>query len=379
MDKEQTSLEEQALDIVMGDDLTQQQLDALESDAGLKACVQDALDLRTTMQRDTDKVDVGDRLRKFHASHSVTPEQEGANTDEAPRIRLHRPGFFIALLAAAAVIIGAVFFVTRQTKKEEPKTLYATANTSNGISLTAPNGDKVTLSPSSKQTSTVTLDDFRRIFADDDKIQDVTLTVPIGKSVDIVLPDSSRVSLSPGSSLTFPTAFGDKRVVKLQGSGYFKVRHDASRPFTVLTGSTETTVLGTEFAVDSKEQSVTLITGRVSVRGKGAGRGTVLKPSQQACFENGDVSVKEVDTKPYTMWRDGYLYFDNVDLRDIMLAIGKTYNKTIDFRCTRALNYKMRFITYRNAGVGEAIRMMNRMEKVRVSLHDNTIIVEDID
>lgn len=363
MVKGQSTLEEQALDIVMDGDLTPQQLDALMGDDELQECVQDALDMRTAVQRKSDNVDVEARLKAFHASH---PSRHG-------KVKL-----FSIILAAAAVFAGAFIFIKQTSKRKVPQHFYTAENAQNGISLTTHNGDKVVLSPSSKQTSTVTLDDFRRVFADKDNIENVTLTVPIGKAADIVLPDSSRVSLSPGSSLTFPTAFGDKRVVQLKGYGYFKVRHDASRPFTVLTGKTETTVLGTEFAVDSKAQNVTLITGRVSVHTQGMGRGTVLKPSQQASFANGNMKVSEVDTKPYTMWRDGYLYFDNVELKDIMTAIAENYNKTIDFRSTRALHYRMRFVTERNAGIGEALRMMNSMEKVHASLHDNTIVVEDI-
>ena len=377
MAEEHTTLEEQALDIVMGGDLTEQQLDALMGDDELQECVQDALDMRTAVQRSKDHVDVEARLKAFREGHeSATPATKVEQDSTQPNRR--RLGIWSALVAAAAVFIGALVFIYSANSRQEPQHLYSAANAQNGISLTTTNGDKVTLSPSSKQTSTVTLDDFRRVFADDDRVQKVTLTVPIGKAADIVLPDSSHVSLSPGSSLTFPTEFGERHVVQLKGYGYFKVRHDASRPFTVLTGKTETTVLGTEFAVDSKAQNVTLITGRVSVHTEGQGRGTVLKPSQQACFANGGMMVSEVDTKPYTMWRDGYLYFDNVELKDIMTAIAENYNKTIDFRSSRALHYRMRFMTERNAGINEALRLMNAMEKVHVSLHGNTIVVEDI-
>ncbi len=433
------SLEEQALDIVLGDGLTGQQLDALQGSDELQECVQDALDLRTVMQREARPVDVGERLRQFKIQNFFPSRKAGTETygsklkiktdpsgheevgkpltpatqhptsklgvasplseGEGLGVRQGRRTHIINLkpqisilkaLLVAAVFIGAIFLLVPRLipnggQPSPPPCegaggrLFTAATTQSGISLTAQNGDRVTLSPSSKQSSTVTLDDFRRIFADEENIKDLTLTVPIGKSADIVLPDSSVASLSPGSQLTFPARFGDRRVVKLEGSGYFKVRHDAAHPFTVLTGQAETTVLGTEFAVDSKRGSVTLVSGRVSVRQQGAGRGTVLMPSQQARMgKDGTLSVAEVDTKPFTMWRDGYLYFDNVELQDIMLAIGENFNKTIDFRSTRALHYRMRFVAERNAGVSEAIRMMNRMDKVRVSLHGNTIVVEDL-
>lgn len=376
-------MEEKALDIVMGDEPTQRQLDELEADDELRACVQDVLDARTATQRQAEHMDVETRLRLFHARHDACQAADnqatthsGGDDDARPRRRL---AMWIASMAAAAVFAGALFLVTRPTQKPTPQHLFTADNTQGGISLVAENGDKVTLRPSARQTDKVTLNDFRNIFADEDIVRDVTLTVPIGKSADITLPDSSVVSLSPGSQLTFPTAFGDRRVVKLDGNGYFKVSHDASRPFTVLTSSAETTVLGTEFAVDSKKSRVTLITGRVSVKGNGQARGTILRPSQQASLDkDGAVTVAEVDTKPFTMWRDGYLYFDNVELREIMLAIGENFNKTIDFRCTKALHCKMRFIAERNAGVQAALRMMNRMEKVKVSLQGNTIVVEDI-
>lgn len=381
----QTSMEEKALDIAMGDEPTQRQLDELEADDELRACVQDALDARTATQRHAERMDVEARLRLFHARHTEAPatgnhhatHRDGNNT--AARRQRRRLAMWIASMAAAAMFAGALFLVTHPTEKPTRQNSFTAHDTQGGISLVADNGDKVTLRPSARQTDKLTLNDFRNIFADESRVSDVTLTVPRGKSADITLPDSSVVSLSPGSQLTFPTTFGDRRVVKLDGSGYFKVSHDAARPFTVLTSSAETTVLGTEFAVDSKKSRVTLITGRVSVKGTTQARGTILRPSQQASLgKDGSVTVTEVDTKPFTMWRDGYLYFDNVELREIMLAIGDNFNKTIDFRCTKALHCNMRFIAERNAGLQAALRMMNRMEKVRVSLQGNTVVVEDM-
>lgn len=102
----------------------------------------------------------------------------------------------------------------------------------------------------------------------------------------------------------------------------------------------------------------------------------VLKPGQQLSFLNDQLTLNEVDVQPYELWRDGYLYYDNVELKDIMEAIGKNFNMTVEFRNTEAMHYKMRFITERNHGVDAAIDMMNRMKKVAVRKEGNKIVVD---
>ena len=104
----------------------------------------------------------------------------------------------------------------------------------------------------------------------------------------------------------------------------------------------------------------------------------ILKPGQQAVHDaqNVDLRINQVDVQPYEFWRDGYLYYDNVELKDIMEAIGKNFNMTVEFRNTEAMHYKMRFITERNHGVDAAIDMMNRMKKVAVRKEGNKIVVD---
>lgn len=376
MKPEYTDIEKRAVDIVLADDITQQQLEAIDGSEELRDCVQDALDLRSAVRQRHEPVDVEAALRRFHAHM----DDDGGHAGYSPRPTRHY-ALWMTLIATAAVFVAAVVMVDRLFPKQEAKSPYLfTATAQDGISLSTENGDEATLSPRSKQNTSLTLDDFRQIFSDESRIKEVTLTVPIGKSADITLPDSSKVYLSPGSRLTFPVVFNeDKRVVKLDGMGYFKVTHNTARPFIVMTDKTETTVLGTEFTVSSTTGDVALVSGSVCVKATASGQTVTIRPEQKVHFtDGGKAEITTVDTTPLTAWRDGYLYFDNVELRDIMLAIGANFNKNIDIRSRKAQHYRMRFITERNNGVQAAIDMMNRMEKVKVSLHDNTIVVEDI-
>ena len=65
-----------------------------------------------------------------------------------------------------------------------------------------------------------------------------------------VLPDGTHIWLNAGSVLRY---YGDltgrRRVVELDGEGFFKVRHDADRPFILQMEDMNIEVLGTEFDV----------------------------------------------------------------------------------------------------------------------------------
>lgn len=378
-------IEEEAMDIIRQDDLTQQQLDEIENSAELRSCVQDALDMRTVTERDAKPVDVEEALRNFKNGHRK-PQPTQTLSNEPQQItflqsKKNEIKWISSLVAVAAFIAGIIFLVDHFLPVSSDKNPYLySAVTQSGIRLTNQNGSEATLSPNTQQNTSLTIDDFRRILDDPEEVRELTLTIPVGKSADFTLSDSTKVYLAPGSKLTFPSTFSsDKRVVKLDGMGYFKVRHDASRPFTVLTDKTATTVLGTEFMVDSHNSNISLVSGKVSARSlNGESRAVIIRPDEMVHFgSDGKARLSEIDTTPLKAWRDGYLYFDNVELRDIMLAIGANFNKNVEFRSHRAEHYRMKFITERNKGVAAAIDMMNRMEKVTVTLHGNTIVVDD--
>lgn len=105
---------------------------------------------------------------------------------------------------------------------------------------------------------------------------------------DIDLPDSSMVSLYPGATLSYAAGLqGKKRELQLSGKAFFKVKHDAHRPFTVQTGAITTVVLGTSFWIDAakgaKNISVKVKTGKVGVV-YGMQPAIFLLPTEMAVF-----------------------------------------------------------------------------------------------
>src|SRR5690606_10288044 len=100
------------------------------------------------------------------------------------------------------------------------------------------------------------------------------------------------------------------------GEAYFKIRHDASRPFKVYTDEMVTEVLGTEFNINTQNQSssVALVSGSVNVHGLGASK--VLEKHQKIEFDyvTHTSEVKTFDPQLELFWMHQQLVFDNKPL-----------------------------------------------------------------
>ena len=77
-----------------------------------------------------------------------------------------------------------------------------------------------------------------------------TINVPRGGDFRLVLSDGTQVAINAESKLRYPIRFDSiSRNVYVSGEAYFKVAHDASRPFRVHTSKGVIELLGTEFNV----------------------------------------------------------------------------------------------------------------------------------
>lgn len=208
-----------------------------------------------------------------------------------------------------------------------------------------------------------------------------TLTIPRGKSFKVVLADGTEVWLNAESKLSYPSQFMDnERVVFLEGEAYFKVSRDEKRPFVVNTGELRTHVLGTQFNVKSyadNPQHITLVEGSVRVNHLSTNEGVELKPGQDVCLNpEGNFVLTEVDTYELTQWKEGYFYFNNVALGDIVKDIGRWYNVDISFVNPSISAYHLHFVADRDAGLLHVLDNLNRLQKVRASFVDNRIIIQ---
>lgn len=163
---------------------------------------------------------------------------------------------------------------------------------------------------------------------------------PRGKAKEITLADNSRIWVKGGTLLIYPKDFGNKsqRTVYLSGEASFKVSKNKDKPFVVKTANVDVQVLGTTFNVEAyPEDSLTTTTleeGSVLVAMKDEKHSsTILKPNEQLVYSNRNktATIRNVDTTPFEMERQGFMVFENATFKQIIAALEREYNVTI--RC----------------------------------------------
>ncbi len=158
------------------------------------------------------------------------------------------------------------------------------------------------------------------------------ISTPLGAKTNFELPDGSLVWLNSGTTLSYPSKFGDKRSVELMGEAFFEVVK-AKEPFVISTEYGDVEVKGTSFNVKAFKNEVfetTLVSGIVSITEKNTKKQITLHPGEQADIFNSEISVKNVDTELYTSWKDGKLIFREEYLPSAVKRLERWYNVTIE-------------------------------------------------
>lgn len=326
------------------------------------------------LRAERSSVDVGSEYRRFIEAHR--PHVEAETGPRQPRwLTVAR----YALLAAAVIAITVIILLPKMggeatqqlTAKGETGLVYQADTQPGSVEIVRSNGTAVTL-PSGHTQEVDALDLATAS-------ESLTITIPKGNTYRVNLADGTRVYLNADSRLTFPTSFvGPNRTVELDGEAYFDVAHDAGHPFVVRTEKMETRVLGTEFYIKAnphEPQEVTLISGRIEV--STPRQNLVMAPGQQTHIAaDGTQTMTHADVDHYTYWRDGFLYYDNVDMLQVMREIGRNYNCDVEFRDSSLLHYKIHFVAERSSSIDHIVQMLNQMERVRVIKQGNRLIVQ---
>ncbi|MRX67764.1 FecR family protein [Flavobacterium resistens] len=157
----------------------------------------------------------------------------------------------------------------------------------------------------------------------------------------IVLPDDSKVELSPNSKITYGNNFALNRKIEVDGLVYFKVKKDKQHPFQVFCNETTTTVLGTSFTVNETEDekvTVELYEGSVQMNVKGQNQKWILKPGEKFTYGNQTASVTEFSR---------FIDFDNQKLSEVSQYIEENYGykvilpkENLDQKITIRINKK---------------------------------------
>ena len=305
------------------------------------------------------------------------------------RVRRLWPQLAAACLLLFALSFGAYFLVSDKSGNKQNLHASLIHPGSNKAFLTLQDGRKVSLNDSKLGTVVkgadmlVTQSERGKLSYEvkDNKAnagEFNTLNTPKGGQYAVTLSDGTKVYLNAASSVRFPVTFhGKYRQVELTGEAYFEVKHDAARPFRVVSGNQVVEVLGTHFDVKSyqDEQSIntSLIEGSVRVRLGDAS--ILLKPGQQAANIGGELTLTKVPAQNAIAWKDGFFRFKNDRIADIMKTLARWYDIDVDFH-DRIGEERFSGQISRNKNIGDVLDVLEQTQLIHFEISGRRVIVK---
>ena len=210
------------------------------------------------------------------------------------------------------------------------------------------------------------------------------VTLP-GQQAVLDLADGSRVRLGPGSRLLLPTTLGTGsgvREVLLQGTGFFSIKHDVTRPFRVRTSAGVIEDVGTEFVVTDYPEMhgmrVVVASGTVAVRRSSAAASTpplvTLTQGMLARLDTaGTVKVMQnVDLQSYLAWTRGALVFNGTQLREVVPELSRWYDMDVTLR-DRTMSERRVTASFEDESAEHALRRLALALHLRVERHGRVV------
>jgi ferric-dicitrate binding protein FerR (iron transport regulator) len=161
------------------------------------------------------------------------------------------------------------------------------------------------------------------------------ISVAHGAQKELTLADGSRIILDAGSYFQYPLAFrGKTREVFLNGEGYFEVKPDKKKTFTVNANHAVIKVVGTKFNVQAwpsnQKVDVAVIEGEVSLGARDADSTSAVVISRgelSTLAVNGQPSApREVDVEKHLGWLNREIGFHNTSLQQILTLLERWYD-----------------------------------------------------
>ncbi len=205
---------------------------------------------------------------------------------------------------------------------------------------------------------------------------------PNGSISQTVLPDGSVIFLNSGSHIKY-SIDGEKgaREVFLNGEAYFEVEKNKKRPFIVHTPFYNVNVTGTHFNVKAYDNDnkivTTLESGQIIIKSNDNYKladNIILKPGEQIIFDRNsrNLTVKQVNTKWFTSWKDNKLIFVNMNMKEFITILERKYGVDIKVKNNSILNLHVDF-TIKNESIVEILNIIEKTLPIKYKIVDQQI------
>lgn len=366
--------------------------------------MQERQDIKELFERYRQGTCTTEEQRRLHAWFNRYAANEAQGLDELREAyeadtayRRERRWSWIPYAAAAILVISVGIWSSlnwisqhREQRKETFHEIVDIAPGSNQARLTLADGQQVDLKRNQKgiimgdaltyENGTAVLSAGASGEANFSAVNMLQLETPKGGTYQVTLSDGTKVWLNAASKLKYPIKFAEReRRVEIIGEAYFAVAKDKSKPFKVICKGHEIEVLGTEFNIsayaDEGVTRTTLVKGRVRVSsGTSSQSAFALQPGQQALTNDGYTKVQEIDVQPYIAWKDGYFFFDNTSLADMMKQIANWYDVQVSYERPMPQE-RFSGAMSRNVTLQTVLRLL-KMSEIKYHIEGRRIIIE---
>ncbi|WP_432671226.1 FecR family protein [Flavobacterium sp. SM2513] len=193
----------------------------------------------------------------------------------------------------------------------------------------------------------------------------------------IILPDHSTIILSPHSKVVYESDFNDKyrAVSLLKGNAFFKVTKNEAKPFVVTTGSIKTTVLGTSFNIDIKDDkiNVDVKSGRVQVASRSQQK--IIYRNQGVTYTVHKQSLSEEKDSKVLPWYEKDLLLKEVSINELGIILKNRFGYNVRYEDKSIDNEKVTIHLAKGDSITQIIDKLKYITSLKFKTNANEITV----
>lgn len=218
-------------------------------------------------------------------------------------------------------------------------------------------------------------------FVADSQEKWITASTTNGETLEITLPDNSKVWLNENSILKYPEHFTkEKRELHLTGEAYFEVTKNKHKPFTVQSSAmngcwVQNLIL--KPPSNGRIVETSLIEGEIKVSGNNNEGAITLSPGQKVELNTvtKQMKVSETNAALDAIWHNNLIPFKNADIFDIAEVLEKVYGVKIILSPDISPSTTYSGVLKRKDSIEDVLRILQNTIHLQYKIHQETIFI----